>query len=90
MRLRRYRFYAFVSMAGLALTAACGGSGAGTGTGSDGAASGYPQQTIRLIFPFAAGSPGDLSARALAKAAEKFTTSIFRWWTSPERRGPSG
>lgn len=30
----------------------------------------YPDDTVQMIFPFAAGSPGDVSVRALAKEVE--------------------
>lgn len=51
----------------LALLAACGGDGGGA---ADNAAA-YPSQEIRLLVPYAAGGPTDLTARAYGASLEK-------------------
>ncbi len=52
--------------------AACGGAGGASSDRGGGPAAGYPKRDVTLIFPFAAGSPGDVNARALSKQAERF------------------
>ena len=54
----------------MALVAACGEQRMTGGGGAD-AGTDFPEGPIKLIFPFAAGSPGDVNARALAKEATK-------------------
>lgn len=51
----------------LALLAACGGDGGGAA----GNAAAYPSQEIRLLVPYAAGGPTDLTARAYGASLEK-------------------
>jgi tripartite-type tricarboxylate transporter receptor subunit TctC len=54
-------------LAGALMTlAACGGTGAATESSSE-----YPSDTIRLLTPYDAGGPSDLTARTYAEALSK-------------------
>lgn len=69
-----------------ALVAACGTTGGSTGD----AAADFPQQTVQVIFPFDAGSPGDVNARALAEQAEGFLGTDIEVVNRPGAAGTIG
>src|SRR5688500_20331917 len=68
MRHARFKPFALVAAAVLALSACTGGTGSGSdapegsGGGGDGG-TGYPDGTITVIVPFAAGGPTDTVTR---------------------------
>ncbi|WP_214368194.1 tripartite tricarboxylate transporter substrate binding protein [Pseudonocardia sp. H11422] len=57
---------AVAAVAALALLTACGGGGSGLG-----AAAQYPGESIRLLVPYAAGGPTDLTSRAYGAFLER-------------------
>ena len=72
MRHARFKPFALVAAAALALSACTGGTGSGSdapegsGGGGDGG-TGYPDGTITVIVPFAAGGPTDTVTRLVAE-----------------------
>jgi tripartite-type tricarboxylate transporter receptor subunit TctC len=72
MRHARFKPFALVAAAALALSACTGGTGSGSdapegsGGGGDGGG-GYPDGTITVIVPFAAGGPTDTVTRLIAE-----------------------
>lgn len=72
MRHARFKPFALVAAAALALSACTGGTGsgsdapAGSGDAGDGG-TGYPDGTITFIVPFAAGGPTDTVTRLVAE-----------------------
>ena len=72
MRHARFKPFALVAAAVLALSACTGGTGSGSeapegsGGGGDGG-TGYPDGTITVIVPFAAGGPTDTVTRLIAE-----------------------
>jgi tripartite-type tricarboxylate transporter receptor subunit TctC len=74
MRHARFKPFALVAAAVLALSACTGGTGSGSdapegsgGGGDGGSGSGYPGGTITVIVPFAAGGPTDTVTRLIAE-----------------------
>lgn len=63
---RRTLARAAAALAALPLLAACGG-----GQGSEEEAAAYPSEEIRLLVPYAAGGPTDLTARSYGEFLEK-------------------
>ena len=64
--MRRTLVRAVAALAALPLLASCGG-----GAGGDGEPDAYPTEEIRLLVPYGAGGPTDLTARAYGEFLER-------------------